>query len=92
MKPLIPFSLEYDECEIVYNEDKNDLYIKVYKDDKCGLINGVLNIEIVPLEEEIEDIYNFGKEYVITFKADHKKLNFSPQDILNIEKEFNKQN
>lgn len=92
MNPLIPFSFEYDECEIVYNEDKNDLYIKVYKDDKCRLINGVLNIEIVHLEEEIEDIYDFRKEYVITFKADHKNLNFSRQDILNIENEFKKQN
>lgn len=93
LKPLIPFRLEYDSCDILHSRNRDDLYIKVYKDGKCGLINGVLNIDIVPLEEEIEDIYyNVTKEYVITFKADHPDLNFTKNDILGIEAKIKSQN
>ena len=93
MKPLIPFRLDYDTCQILYAKNRDDLYIKVFKDGKCGLINGILNIVIVPLDNEIGDIYhNVMKEYVIVHKADEKEYNFSHGDVLNIEDQIRRQN
>ena len=93
MNPLIPFRLEYDRCQILYARNRDDLYIKVFKGDKCGLINGVLNIVIVPLNDQIADIYhNVTKEYVIVRKAGEDEFNFTHDEVLKIEDKVRKQN
>lgn len=93
LNQIIPFRLEYDSCELLSDNTKENIYIKVYKDDKCGLINGLLNVEVISLDNEIEDIYfaDYKKTYVITKKNNHE-IELLPEDLSKIEDRLKSQN
>ena len=66
LNQIIPFRLEYDYCELLSDNVKEHIYIKVFKDGKCGLINGLLNINLIKLEKDIEDILvNHRKNFLV---------------------------
>lgn len=66
LNQIIPYRLEYDSCELVSNNTQQNIYIKVTKDGKCGLINGLLNVEVISLDREIENIVLTAKAYLVT--------------------------
>ena len=74
---VLPLKLEYDSCELISDNIKENIYIKVQKDGKCGLIDGLLNIVVIELDEDIQDI-----------SFDHKKnflvKKFSSPDTISI--------
>lgn len=73
LRQLLPFALEYDYCELITDNFKENVYIKVFKDGKCGLLNGLLNVEVIELDSDIEDIIlNNEKNYIITKRTAQK--------------------
>ncbi|MCG2760594.1 MAG: WG repeat-containing protein [Candidatus Delongbacteria bacterium] len=78
---IIPFRLDYDSCELISDNTKENIFIKVYKDGKCGLINGLLNIEVLELDDNIDDVVlTYNKTYLIS-KKDHHHLELNIDDL-----------
>ncbi|REC45879.1 hypothetical protein [Chryseobacterium sp. 5_R23647] len=68
LKQIIPFRFEYDSCELISDNAKNNIYIKVYSGRKCGLINGLLNVEVLKLNKDIKDIVMPGRKNFLIIK------------------------
>ena len=93
LKFLIPCRLEYDRCDLITNFEGTLFYIRVEKDEKVGMINGLLNMEIIPLDEEIEDImYTHKQVYLISKKGDLPAATLSLKEVDKIEREIRDQN
>jgi len=89
---IIPCRLDYDTCNLVSNFGSN-FYVKVEKDGKAGMINGLLNIDIISLDEDIEDImYVRGQKYLITKKGDLPDFSLHILEAHKIEKQIRDQN
>lgn len=83
-KQIIPFRLEYDSCELITFLPSNNYYIKVTKDGKSGLINGLLNIVVIDLEDDIEDIILTQNNTFKVIKKDDQRIGLSSEDLNHI--------
>ena len=78
LAPILPFSLPYDSCEVINLYDE-DIYIEVRKNGKTGLINGLLNITIIPLNPDIENIFFDRKTKIyVAYNKDFEILEVLP--------------
>ena len=78
LTPILPFSLPYDSCEVINRYDE-DIYLEVRKNGKTGLINGLLNITIIPLNPDIRNIFfNRKTKMYVAFDKDFKILEVFP--------------
>lgn len=78
LTPILPFSLPYDSCEVINRYDE-DIYLEVRKNGKTGLINGLLNITIIPLNPDIENIFFDRKTKIYAaYNKDFKILEVLP--------------
>lgn len=91
LNQIIPYRLEYDSCELVSNNTQQNIYIKVTKDGKCGLINGLLNVEVISLDREIENIVLTAKAYLVT-KKNNQQITVAKEDLIIIEEKIKFQN
>ena len=92
LNQIIPFRLEYDSCNLISDNTKENIYIEVTKAGKCGLLNGLLNIEVINLDSEIDNIVlSTNKTYLLTKKNNHKIV-LSEDDLLKIEERIKSQN
>lgn len=90
LKEIITFSLEYDHCELVTDNHHENIYIKVFKDEKVGLLNGLLNIEVIPLAEDIDDITEIKEKTFLVTKVDSRTIKYSLDQLLQIESSLQK--
>ena len=92
LNQIIPFRLEYDSCNLISDNTQENIYIEVTKAGKCGLLNGLLNIEVINLDSEIDNIVlSTNKTYLLTKKNNHKIV-LSEDDLLKIEERIKSQN
>ena len=82
LRQILPFSLDYDYCELLIENDKATVYIKVFKNKKCGLINGLLNVVVLPLDSEIENISISGRKDFIITKRNNEKITISQDSLI----------
>lgn len=92
LKQIIPFRLQYDSCELISDDTKNNIYIKVYSGRKCGLINGLLNVEVLKLDEDIKDIVMPSRKNFIIIKRNNQDISLSQAELQNIEQRIKFQN
>ena len=91
LNQIIPYRLEYDSCELVSNNTQQNISIKVTKDGKCGLINGLFNVEVISLDREIENIVLTAKAYLVT-KKNNQQITVAKEDLIIIEEKIKFQN
>ena len=92
LNQIIPFRLEYDSCELVSDKVQENIYIQVTKNGKCGLINGLLNVEVISLDSEIESIVlSINKSYLV-IKKDNSQTPISEEELNKIEEKIKYQN
>ena len=92
LNQIIPFRLEYDSCELVSDKVQENIYIQVTKNGKCGLINGLLNVEVISLDSEIESIVlSINKSYLV-IKKDNSQAPISEEELNKIEEKIKYQN
>lgn len=89
---IIPFRLEYDYCELISDNTKENIFIKVFKDDKCGILSGLLNITVLELDEDISDVVKTHKRSYLISRKDHKDLELSIDDLTKAEERLKNQN
>lgn len=83
LKEIIPFSLEFDECEVIHHPYPEPL-IKVQKDGKVGMIHGLLRLEIIKMDKDIQDIlYSSKKRYLIQKNiGENQSLNYETLQLI----------
>ncbi len=93
LNQIIPFRLEYDSCELVSDKVQENIYIQVTKNGKCGLINGLLNVEVISLDSEIESIVlSTNKSYLVIKKDNNSQTPISEEELNKIEEKIKYQN
>ena len=78
---IIPFRLEYDYCELISDNTKENIFIKVFKDNKCGIISGLLNITVLELDDDIADVVKTHKKTYLISRKNHNDYELSPDDL-----------
>lgn len=82
LNQIIPFKLDYDDCELISDNASDGIYIKVTKAGKTGLISGLLNKVIINLDPDIEDIImKKPKSFVITRYSTDNSETFNSSSI-----------
>lgn len=89
---IIPFKLEYDYCELISDNTQENLFIKVFKDNKCGIVSGLLNITVLELDDHIVDVVKTHKRTYLISRKDHKDLELSIDDLTKAEERLKNQN
>ncbi len=92
LNQIIPFRLEYDSCELVSDKVQENIYIQVTKNGKCGLINGLLNVEVISLDSEIESIVLSTNKSYLVIKKDNSQTPISEEELNKIEEKIKYQN
>ena len=92
LNQIIPFRLEYDSCELVSDKVQENIYIQVTKNGKCGLINGLLNVEVISLDSEIESIVLSTNKSYLVIKKDNSQTPISEEELNKIEEKIKSQN
>lgn len=92
LNQIIPFRLEYDSCELVSDKVQENIYIQVTKNGKCGLINGLLNVEVISLDSEIESIVLSSNKSYLVIKKDNSQTPISEEELNKIEEKIKYQN
>lgn len=92
LNQIIPFRLEYDSCELVSDKVQENIYIQVTKNGKCGLINGLLNVEVISLDSEIESIVLSTNKSYLVIKKDNSQTPISEEELNKIEERIKFQN
>lgn len=92
LNQIIPFRLEYDSCELVSDKVQENIYIQVTKNGKCGLINGLLNVEVISLDSEIESIVLSTNKSYLVIKKDNSQTLISEEELNKIEEKIKYQN
>ena len=92
LNQIIPFRLEYDSCELVSDKVQENIYIQVTKNGKCGLINGLLNVEVISLDSEIESIVLSTNKSYLVIKKDYSQTPISEEELNKIEERIKDQN
>lgn len=92
LNQIIPFRLEYDSCELVSDKVQENIYIQVTKNGKCGLINGLLNVEVISLDSEIESIVLSTNKSYLVIKKDNSQTPISEEELNKIEERIKYQN
>ena len=92
LNQIIPFRLEYDSCELVSDKVQENIYIQVTKNEKCGLINGLLNVEVISLDSEIESIVLSTNKSYLVIKKDNSQTPISEEELNKIEEKIKYQN
>lgn len=89
---IIPFKLEYDYCELVSDNTKENIFIKVFKDNKCGIVNGLLNITVLELDDQIVDVVKTHKRTYLISMKDQKDVELYIDDLTKAEERLKDQN
>ena len=92
LNQIIPFSLDYDSCELISDNVQENIYIQVTKNGKKGLINRLLNVEVIKLDSDIDDIIlSTNKTYLVT-KKNNSQISFSEEELNKIIEKIKSQN
>ena len=89
---IIPFRLEYDYCELISDNTKENIFIKVFKDNKCGILSGLLNITVLELDDDISDVVKTHKRTYLISKKNHNDYELSLDDLTKEEEKLKNQN
>lgn len=89
---IIPFRLEYDYCELISDNTKENIFIKIFKDDKCGILSGLLNITVLELDEDISDVVKTYKRTYLISSKNHNDYELSLDDLTTEEEKLRNQN
>lgn len=92
LKQILPYKLEYDSCELITDDAKQKIYIKVSLDGKFGLIDGLLNIELVKFDEEIENMTLDSSKSYLVIKRANQEIVISDEELRKMEEKIKAQN
>lgn len=81
LKQIIPFRLDFDSCELISDNMQKNIYIKVAKNGKVGILDGLLNILVVDLANDIEDIVINSPKTFLVVKKDSEKIEYTLDNL-----------
>lgn len=85
LKEIIPFRFEYNSCELISDNAENKIYIKVFSDGKCGLIEGLLNVEVLRLNEDIKNIVIPRSKNFLLVKKNNQEISVLEEELHDFE-------